>query len=136
LNAFTQRGKVLQWKQVATSGPSPRVHYSLAYNSDTKRTLLFGGFDGNKRLNDLWSWDGVAWKEIKTAIRPIARNAAAIAYDHYRKRLVLYGGYASRSMPLNDTWEFDGKNWKKQVPVPQREGLVMPWPMMQNVNYA
>jgi hypothetical protein len=53
------------------------------------------------------------WTRITSATSPGVRTTVAAAYDAARKRMVLYGGRAGRSL-LSDTWEFDGRTWEKR----------------------
>ena len=41
---------------VTGSKPSPRAAHTLTA-ADEKRVILFGGYDGQKYLNDLWLLD-------------------------------------------------------------------------------
>ena len=34
-----------------------------------------------------------------------------MGYDSLRKRIVLYGGFASSRKRFDDTWECDGQEW-------------------------
>ena len=54
------------WKQLATTGPSPRAMGYMAYDKNRDRIVLFGGRMGwPNDANDTWEWDGKEWKEIK-----------------------------------------------------------------------
>jgi hypothetical protein len=48
-----------------------------------------------------------------TGTVPSARSGAAMVWDSYRSRLVLYGGKLSGGTFSNATWEFDGSNWQQ-----------------------
>jgi hypothetical protein len=52
-----------QWEEVLSSseagraknaGPTRRVYYGMVYDAARNATLLYGGWDGNKPLNDTW----------------------------------------------------------------------------------
>ena len=47
------------WSPVCVTGfkPSPREDHTLTA-VDEKRAILFGGYDGQKKLNDVWLFDG------------------------------------------------------------------------------
>ena len=47
------------WFPVCVTGskPAPRAGHTLTA-VDEKRAILFGGYDGEERLNDLWLFDG------------------------------------------------------------------------------
>jgi hypothetical protein len=64
-------GVLFQWSGTAwrneldQSGPSPRMETALAFDRTRGRTVLFGGSDANGvKLNDLWEYDGTAWKAV------------------------------------------------------------------------
>jgi hypothetical protein len=48
----------------ASSGSYPQARYgaTMAFDSTTGRTVMYGGSDGNGRaLTDTWTWDGTTW---------------------------------------------------------------------------
>jgi hypothetical protein len=109
------------WKQVATTGPSPRFFNELAYDSTRGVTVLFGGFDLASNLGDTWEWDGGTWARVANT-GPSPRFGAAMAYDSARRVTVLFGGWDGNSV-LGDTWEWDGGTWARVAntgPSPRR----------------
>jgi hypothetical protein len=34
----------------------------MAYDPARARTVLFGGYDGQRNFNDTWEFDGSAWR--------------------------------------------------------------------------
>src|SRR5262245_39660882 len=106
------------WRKVSDEGPPPRARHRMAFDSRAGVIILYGG-DGLKQeagngfnvLEDMWTWDGSHWKEIKTS-GPGKRFVHAMAYDAARGKTVLYGGGVNESKP-DDTWEWDGKQWAK-----------------------
>ena len=46
------------WSPICVTGskPSPRAYHTLTA-VDEKRAILFGGFDGQKSLDDVWLFD-------------------------------------------------------------------------------
>jgi hypothetical protein len=87
-------------------------------DSDLGRTgptdvLLVGGFDGQNRLNDAWTWDGNGWKTAAPV--PGAREnhaTATLAGD-----VVLFGGYTNALPPfLGDTWLWKSGAWSGGPP--------------------
>nr|CCC93969.1 conserved hypothetical protein [Trypanosoma congolense IL3000] len=103
------------WSLIRPTGlsPSARVSHSMVLGVFSKEdesspspvVYLFGGFDGEKRLNDVWRLylgplveRGVAeWEvvESKVGTPPSARDAAAVAFDTAGERLIVFGGFAS-----------------------------------------
>jgi len=52
------------WKQVSSSGPTPRFFHSMAFEprGPHGHVLLFGGLDESfNRNGDTWTWDGTVW---------------------------------------------------------------------------
>jgi hypothetical protein len=106
------------WSKVSDQGPPPRARHRMVFDSRAGITILYGG-DGVKTeprsgflvLEDMWTWDGTQWKEVK-ASGPGKRFVHAMAYDAGRGKTVLYGGGTEPSTSA-DTWEWDGLNWKQ-----------------------
>jgi hypothetical protein len=113
-------------------GPSPRMAHAMAYDSDRKRVVVFGGgktvvdYDMSyvgPAQSDTWEWDGATWKETcgDTSATPCAipgLRGASMAYDPVSKRIVLYGGEGDRvgddANLVDRVWEYDGATWSKR----------------------
>ena len=113
------------WRKVSDAGPPARARHRMAFDSRAGIVILYGG-DGVKTepgpgfrvLDDLWTWDGARWTEIKTTkttktTGPGPRFVHALAYDAARHKTVLYGG-GDGQKTLDDTWEWDGKTWGRK----------------------
>ncbi len=99
------------WTQQSNFGPSPRSGSAMAFDSDRKRTVLFGGRSTNNTfVGDTWEWDGSLWTQIED-IGPAPRFLSALVYDTARKVCLLFGG--NNSQHLGDTWQWDGIKWTK-----------------------
>jgi hypothetical protein len=99
------------WALDATSGPSPRQHHAMAYDSARGVVVLFGGSDSSSYKGDTWEWNGAAWT-LKATTGPSPRNETAMAYDSTRGVIVLFGGGQDNNPQNNsDTWEWDGATW-------------------------
>ncbi len=99
------------WSPLAATGTTPHARYghSLVYDSDSKKMLLFGGYDGSVQYADTWSYDPATnvWTELKpSGALPPARDSQALAYDPASKVFVLFGGWSTTSM-FDDTWAYD-----------------------------
>jgi hypothetical protein len=106
------------WTLVQTATkPFARGYHAMAYDSDRKVTVLFGGRDVFVQShNDTWEYDGKNWQEIKPPLSPSARSGHMMVYDSARKLTVLYGGPG-----LRDTWTWDGAVWTKiRIPAAQK----------------
>jgi hypothetical protein len=106
------------WKKLSSEGPQPRARHRMAFDKRAGVIVLYGG-DGVKAqpgqgfrvLDDMWTWDGSRWTQVKTP-GPGKRFMHAMAYDPRRGKVVLYGG-GSGAKSLDDTWEWDGKQWSE-----------------------
>ncbi len=110
------------WRCLAAGGPPPRTFPALADDPVAGRLLLFGGNrvlfgkpeDTDTFLDDMWAWDGRAWRRLPGPT-PSARAEAGMVYDSARRRVVLFGGYRTgggERVRLGDTWEWDGSRWE------------------------
>ncbi|MFZ0060445.1 MAG: kelch repeat-containing protein [Pyrinomonadaceae bacterium] len=110
-----------------------RNAHAMAYDSDRRRVVLFGGADESKVCGDTWEWDGKRWTRVNHT-GPGPRTFPAMAYDSVRRRLVLFGGNRvlfgkspGENKFLNDTWEWDGRRWteiKVTGPSPRAEAAI------------
>lgn len=101
------------WQQVVTAtSPPQREEMVMVYDSSAGRTMLFGGYDRETQtvLGDTWAYDGTDWELLTPETNPPARYRMASAYDSFRLRTVMYGGYDGNQI-LQDTWEFRAGNW-------------------------
>jgi hypothetical protein len=114
----------VHWRQISTTGPSPRTFPAIVHDDSRKVVLLFGGNrvlfgktdDDSVFLNDLWQWNGKRWKQIDVPDGPSERAEAAFAFDDARGRAVLFGGYRrvkGNMERFGDTWEWDGRRWTR-----------------------
>ena len=116
------------WELVAGEDPSgeaapvPRLGHAVALDPVRGTLILFGGFDGARRLDDSWEWDGRAraWRrlEVPGAIPP-ARDGHVMVTDPHRRKVFLMGGCADGPCgdPLTDLWAWDGEagRWSEHV---------------------
>lgn len=110
-----------------------RNAHAMAYDSDRRRVILFGGADEAKVCGDTWEWDGKRWIRVSQT-GPAPRTFPAMAYDSVRKRVVLFGGNRvlfgrspGENRFLDDTWEWDGRRWteiKVAGPSPRAEAAI------------
>ena len=114
--SFKTRG----WEKLYTpNSPGPRASAAIAYDSQNKRIVMFGGYrmeDGKvKRLSDTWEFKNDDWKKINDS-GPSARVGASMVYDPRTKKMILFGGstdakeYGAGS---GETWILDGSAWTK-----------------------
>jgi hypothetical protein len=98
-------------KASATAGPSAREGAAMAYDSESKAVILFGGRSAAGFENDTWKYENGAWTKLTIAAAPPARWKHALVYDSVRREFILYGGLAAAD--LSDTWALKGNVWTK-----------------------
>ena len=87
-----------------------RFYAAVAYNSLEKSILLFGGWDGKKRIDNTFSFSNSEWKELHPSESPMGRNHSKMVYDAKNNRIILFGGHNGNNI-FGDTWEFVNGNW-------------------------
>ena len=104
-------------KQNPTTKPSARRFHAMAYDSNEKKVVLFGGVGKYSYSDETWTYDTSTdiWTKQNPTTKPSAREAHAIAYDSTNNKVVLFGGYDSSGYN-DETWTYDGINWEKQNP--------------------
>ena len=110
----------VDWSETPARAGRPRATATRwPTTARAQRVVLFGGVDGStsSHSQDTWEWDGATWIERTPAsAAPPSARMHAMAYDSARRRVVLFGGYASAA--LGDTWEWDGSAWAERRPRP------------------
>ena len=96
------------WENV-TSGIAPpaRDAFSLVYDSESDRVILFGG-GVTPKFNDTWAYDleTNTWEQMSPSNSPSARYFQSIAYDEESDRVILFSG-RSDGAKVADTWAYD-----------------------------
>jgi hypothetical protein len=101
---------------VGTRDAQPRIraHHSLVYDESRGTVLLAGGstpLDGGQRFeffNDLWEFDGAAWRELARGGQ--GYSGMSLAYDPGAHRVLSFGAYDRRSRGLFRRLE--GTSWQ------------------------
>lgn len=88
--------------------PLPRMHHAMAYSSQDRQTLLFGGTDTFLQFNDTWLFNASqgSWNRVQTPEAPSPRHDHAMAYESITGKVVLFGGLAG-SEYVNETWTYN-----------------------------
>jgi hypothetical protein len=104
------------WEKMAY-GPKNHLGARLAYDSESDRTILFGGLNAGKWnvadwffFDDTWAYDynSGTWTEMKPAISPPGRNYQAMTYDSKADRVLTWGGMYIDESPLPESmWAYD-----------------------------
>jgi len=106
------------WVQNYTDTPAARLQHAMAYDSQRRQTVMFGGRGGPNGVfgdfvfNDTWEWDGTRWYFRSTNGPPATFNDH-MTYDPVRGVTVLYGGAFNSAATV---WEWDGTNWTSISP--------------------
>jgi hypothetical protein len=91
------------WEKMAY-GPKNHLGARLAYDSESDRMILFGGFDVRDWFlqDDTWAYDNNldTWTEMKPAVSPPGRNYQAMTYDSKADRVLTWGGMYIDESPL------------------------------------
>src|SRR5262249_7089447 len=122
------------WTQLIPVGtpPSGREGHTAIYDPVDDRMVVFGGWDGFNKLNDVWALSlagSPSWTQlIPMGISPRIRYWHTAIYDPVRNRMMVFGGFGSYI--LNDVWDLQ---WDTPVSVLPREGddalwLAPPYP--------
>lgn len=93
-----------------TTGPSARQTTALAYDTESDRIVLFGGFTEDFMSSDeTWAYDFETntWVNMNPEVRPSIRNGHAMAYDVQSDRIILFGGHDPDAGFMDDTWAYD-----------------------------
>ncbi|CEG43878.1 Kelch repeat-containing proteins [Plasmopara halstedii] len=105
--------KALAWMQVQWTTDSPAGRYGHAVASvDKEKMFIFGGWDGKKSMNDMWSFNSKSftWRRPKCSGQPPTprHNLSMIDLNQWTgvddglTSLLLYGGYTvvSNALPV------------------------------------
>jgi hypothetical protein len=102
--------EIWRWVQKQDIGPSPRYSFSMAFDSDSRKTIVFGGTAINFELrNDTWKWIDQVWTQIADT-GPSPRTQHKMVYDSHRDKILLFGGFDGSGYK-DDTWQYDGNEW-------------------------
>ncbi|MHA2069297.1 MAG: Kelch repeat-containing protein, partial [Candidatus Thorarchaeota archaeon] len=93
--------------------PSPRFLSSIEYDSQSDRTVLFGGYQGQIpafTFDETWIYDynANAWSQGSPTTSPGRRYGFQLVYDSESDRIILFGGYKPGAGGYSgDTWAYD-----------------------------
>lgn len=101
-----------KWKLIKpNNGISPPKRWGHGAVYFKNKLWVFGGkAEGRGQFHqDLWSWDGKAWKKYESPVKPEARYGTQLGI--YNNKLVLYGGRNHSRDWFTDTWVWND-GWK------------------------
>lgn len=91
--------------------PSPRIYITMAYDSESQRTILFGGGTAEGNSGGTWAFNTAAnqWTQMEPVSGPTARGAAQLTYDTESDRVIMFGGLDNLNLSAkqNETWAYD-----------------------------
>jgi hypothetical protein len=103
------------WHLSSRVGPSARHGVSMAYDSEDKSIVLFGGSTIDKQYGEYrgetWKWNGENWNKLDIE-QPTGIYNAAMGYDKEQRELIRFGGWNGKSR-INETWSFRNNKWNK-----------------------
>lgn len=110
------------WMQeFPANSPPQRTNHAMTYDPVSKASVLFGGLGSvvPLSLGDTWLLQEdvvVTWHKLSPATIPSPRALHALASDHVRKEVVLFGGLAKETNQSDETWVWNGFDWKRRFP--------------------
>jgi hypothetical protein len=54
-----------KWAEINAPSPGKRFVHAMAYDKQRRRTVLYGGGDGQGTSGETWEYDGKQWVQIK-----------------------------------------------------------------------
>jgi len=100
-----------RWTKIEIEQPPGIFNASMAYDKEENEIIRFGGYNGEARINETWSFKNNAWGPLALDNNPTPRNHSNMVYDEKRKRMILFGGHDGKNV-FGDTWEFANRRWK------------------------
>ncbi|MEM7551507.1 MAG: kelch repeat-containing protein [Bacteroidota bacterium] len=102
------------WSMINTVQPSGVYNASMAYHKKTNEFIRFGGWNGDRRINETWSYKKENWNKLPVQNSPNPRNHSRMIYDEKRDRILLFGGHNGTEV-FGDLWEFRDYKWNKII---------------------
>jgi hypothetical protein len=96
------------------AAPGKSTRAAIAYDEVAQRVTMFGGALDSVTMcsAETWSWDGSVWADVSPALSPPSRCRAAVTYDRFHEKVLLWGGAQQEPRSdRDDTWEWDGAAW-------------------------
>ena len=103
-----------------TDGPIKHLGARLAYDAESDRIILFGGFNPlGIAYDDTWVYDfnSDIWTEMEPSTSPPGRNYQAMAYDDKADRVLVWGS-GDFDGPDLSLWayDFNTNTWQERLP--------------------
>ena len=103
----------------------PRNHNVMAYDEESDRIVLFGGYEPSERIvyTETWSYDvnNNVWISMTPDSSPKGGVAPAMIYDSKIDKMILFGGLTEvngQPVEYGETWSYDlnTNTWKNLHP--------------------
>lgn len=107
------------WTQAAPLHHPPALLGATAFTDPSGgHVSVFGGqLSSGADVNSTYRWMGTDWKQLVPASIPEPRAFPALALDHDRNIVVLFGGFSPQN--ADNTWTWNGTTWTLQSPAKQ-----------------
>lgn len=102
--------------------PPGRGLPAMFWDPATRRTVIYGGIGRRdfeaaiERYEDMWSFDGTKWTELKPGTKPGKLYGPQVGWDPASERIVMFGGKNGEELYVNEQWEWNGSNWFRVTP--------------------
>jgi len=105
------------WRDVGSGrlAPPPSLMRTMTYDGHRHEMVLVESDLQFDEPIQLWTWDGVAWRQRNVSGGPIS-PVAAIGYDPGAQTVIAIGGECSGFECRSQTWSWDGSAWHQLRP--------------------
>jgi hypothetical protein len=108
------------WSRLA-DGPLQMVGQRLAYDAESDKIIMFGGFTVTdfKFVDETWVYDfnTNTWTNMQPRIHPSGRNYIGMVYDSKADRVVLWGDWQRNYTAATDesvwTYDYNTNTWQE-----------------------
>ena len=111
----------MTWEEVPTSNQPELSRFGVAYDTESDKTVTFGGLVSSTAIDDTWLYDNELqeWTLLSPNSSPSARLNAEMIYSPVQDKIILFGGEDLTGTYFGDTWEFDVATgvWTELTPV-------------------
>jgi len=89
--------------------PGYRDYSTLVYDSESDRSILFGGVTKDQSSGDAWIYEyGTnTWTKLESSLNPGKISRHAMVYIPTTDRSILFGGWVGLYEYTNETWSYD-----------------------------
>jgi N-acetylneuraminic acid mutarotase len=100
--------------------PGYRDYSTLVYDSESDRSILFGGLTQAQSSGEVWSYEyGTnTWTKLESSLNPGKISRHALVYIPATDRSILFGGWVGPFEERNETWSYDlnTNTWTNMTP--------------------